>query len=1107
MIPPRRTERSTDDRSIALDRTVRGFVCGVRLFRGLLAQRQPPRHHVGVVKEPPHWEIRLLGRFAVTRNGQEIPPSAFGGRLVRVLVRVLITRRGTFVSKDVLAEALWPERPPADPGANLEVLVSRARRGLGDPSLILTGSGGYAFAEDQRCSVDTETLLGEIRTGLEALAARRPEDALRRLRGALDLWGGEPLAEDAYSDWSRGYRESLARARIEMLEGTAVAALACSRPDLAVSAAEHAVAAEPLRETSNLLLVRALAASGDAAAALGAFETFRARLVDELGIDPSPDAVDLHLQLLRGEHLEVSASPPPSVPLASTTPAPEDRFVGRDRELGVLSAVVGAQGPAAGLVIGPSGSGKSRLLTEAVARSPVPVVAVRAYPPDQAGAWGLARTLLTEALTLDIEAARAVPELAARALAEVVPDFGELRRIAPHRLDARSSRALVLEGAVRLLEAVSPDGALLVVDDLQWADASSVELLGLALTRVRTLRFLGAYRPEDVGGEGPAWTFLARLAATSAPSEVRLGPIPADTVEELVRDVEIAGVIVEGTDLLPITVLGVLRDMAQRGAIETTSSGAWRRRSDEAGDLARSIVAEGQQRSIRARAAALPPLRRRIMNLLSLLGREAPAGLLAHATAADEVEVLGALDRLARGLMVRLGDGGWAVIHDRVAQALVGHLSAEERAPLHAQLARALQETGADPAELARHLLEAGEPDAASRAFARAARAALDRYANAEAEDAARAGLALPVRGRIRFALLETRAEIRAREGNLAQAQADLREALATEPASPDRARLLARTAMLASGAEDLGAAGELAELALMEAGSDPTARARALTVAAIIDLNLNELERSEERFEEALGLFREIGDARGVAGILDGRAMATFIGGRVREAVDAFERAARLLGRSGQLLEAITPRATRAYALVMMDRPQEGLVDAEAALDLSRVLGHAEGECYALTQRTTALAALGRGADAIRDAEGALTLAERLDHQEWTALSLYCLGLARQVEGDGAGAEESYRRGLEVAERIPIHWSFCANRLARVLIARGDLRGAERLLTRSLAEGPPLNAYEARLARAEMLTAQGDPGSGEAARDAIRLAEEGGYLVAVPRLRELAST
>lgn len=162
-------------------------------------------------------EIRLLGRFSARCSGEEIPPGAFGGRLVRILVRVLVTRRGAFVSHDRLAEALWPGRLPADPVANLRVLATRARRALGDPGLILTGPGGYSFAAGDGCVVDAEEFLGAVAAGREQMVAGHAGAALGQFRLALEHWG-EPLPEDAYEEWAQEYRAALARAHLEALE-------------------------------------------------------------------------------------------------------------------------------------------------------------------------------------------------------------------------------------------------------------------------------------------------------------------------------------------------------------------------------------------------------------------------------------------------------------------------------------------------------------------------------------------------------------------------------------------------------------------------------------------------------------------------------------------------------------------------------------------------------------------------------------------------------------------------------------------------------------------------------------------------------------------------
>ncbi len=60
-------------------------------------------------------EIRLLGRFSARRDGEEIPPGAFGGRLARTLLRILVSHRGAFVPREYLAEALWPKAPRRTP--------------------------------------------------------------------------------------------------------------------------------------------------------------------------------------------------------------------------------------------------------------------------------------------------------------------------------------------------------------------------------------------------------------------------------------------------------------------------------------------------------------------------------------------------------------------------------------------------------------------------------------------------------------------------------------------------------------------------------------------------------------------------------------------------------------------------------------------------------------------------------------------------------------------------------------------------------------------------------------------------------------------------------
>lgn len=277
--------------------------------------------------------IRLLGTFAVRRGSADIPLREFGGRRAQQLLRLLALRRGTLVPKDVIAEALWPHHPSARAAADIQVLVSRVRRAIGDRSLVQTGPGGYRLADDARCQVDAETFLKAVEAG-RSLLQKQPAAALAAFREALRLWGGEPLAEDAYALWAQEERECLGLALLEALEGAAAAALATDDPAYAVWCARRALSRDRLRESAAMLLVQALAAGGDQARALAEFDSFGRRLAEEAGLTPSPAAQALRQRVLLGS-LPCRPQPAPT-----TLPLHEGQ-----RQLACLLAVLGRPAP------------------------------------------------------------------------------------------------------------------------------------------------------------------------------------------------------------------------------------------------------------------------------------------------------------------------------------------------------------------------------------------------------------------------------------------------------------------------------------------------------------------------------------------------------------------------------------------------------------------------------------------------------------------------------------------------------------------------------------------------------------------------------------------
>jgi DNA-binding SARP family transcriptional activator/tetratricopeptide (TPR) repeat protein len=1046
--------------------------------------------------------LHLLGRFRVHRAGEEIQPAAFGGRKVRTLLRVLAVRRPDLVPHGVLAEALWPDRLPADPVANLNVLVGRARRALDDPGLVVTGAGGYALGD---CQVDVAEFLDAVST----MRAAAPAAALEAARVALALWA-DPLPEDSYADWARDPRDRLLRAHVDVLEGAARSAFALGEVQVAAAHAADAVAAAPLRESGVLLLAEALAAGGDRAAALATLAQLRTRLAEQLGVDPSPQAAQLQLRLLRGEPFgEPSSRPPsgppsrpareePTGPPSSTgpgSPAPFEglTFRGRDAELARLRDLIAERGVAA--VGGVAGVGKSRLLAEALRGSPLPVIAARAFQPERDEAWSVARALLSEVLALDAGLADLLPAHVRHALAGLLPEVSDEP---PPRLDGESRRALLMAGALRLLGTVSRDGAVLVLDDLQWVDPSSLALIGSALARLPRLAAVVAYRPDELPP-----VVLTGLRAARAVTEIPLGPLPAAEIARLVGDPRLAQALATGTDGTPFAVAEVLRELVSRGAVLPGPEGL-RPRGADAVALAVTLGRAGRARSIRRRVER-HGADAELLALVALAAREVSAATLAAAAGRPQREVLDVLAELATAELVRLGEQGWAPAHDLVAETVAGDLPPEARGRLHGLLARALETEGADLAEVARHYRDSGDSVTAAAAYARAARAALTGHATREAAALADRGLELDPRPELRANLLEVRAEARAAHGEISPALADLHQALATDPGGP-RARRLSRLAMVTFGARDPGRAGELAELAVVAAGDDAASQALALETAAILDMNLGRPDRATERAEAALVRYRRLGDAGGVARILDGRAMATFLAGRIEEGVDLLGRVADLFSDSGELLRVVTPRSTCGHGLVFLDRPDAGLADASTALRLARSLGAPEGQAYALWHRSEALSALGRGAEAQADACEALEIATSAGHRGWTATAHRAVGIALQVQGRLDDAAAAFQRSSAVAgDDLTLFASWAAARGALVAVECGRLDLAERLVRRALAAGPPLGHYEARLASVELAVAQGRPDAVELARTALALARSGGHAASASRLAALA--
>jgi predicted ATPase/DNA-binding SARP family transcriptional activator len=460
-------------------------------------------------------DFRVLGPVEVLLDGRQVPVPA---GTQRTLLALLLLSRGRPVSTTRLLDGLWGEEQPQDPRASLHTAVARLRRTLGT-----TGSSLRTLAPGYVLDVPPEALDSDRFANLHARARAlldgtpgpdgatgRAAEAAVLLRTALGLWRGAAWGEHA-DGVASGEALRLEEARLAAREDLAKALIASGQDGDAVETLASVVQENPLRDRAVALLVDALHRYGRTADALSTYESYRSRLADELGLDPSPPLAALHQRVLRQElpvsstagfasvpaqRLPATVPPPPGTPGASESlegsrpspRAPRDRLVGRDREVKAVSELVEAA-PLVTLV-GPGGVGKSRLAQHVAERTADALCWVDLAPVrDRAGVV----QALAEALGVEARTGRAVESAVQERLGS-------------------DSGLVVLDNCEHVLDAVA---AVLssVVGPTASVLATSRERLGVNGERVFVVGPLELPAPGTSDAEAPAVElFLTRAA-------------------------------------------------------------------------------------------------------------------------------------------------------------------------------------------------------------------------------------------------------------------------------------------------------------------------------------------------------------------------------------------------------------------------------------------------------------------------------------------------------------------------------------------------------------------------------------------------------------------
>jgi DNA-binding SARP family transcriptional activator/predicted ATPase len=314
-----------------------------------------------------HLSLFLLGPFQIALA--EEPVTGFESDKVRALAAFLAVEADRPHRRDSLAGLLWPDWPDRAARTNLRNALANLRTAIGDrhatPPFLLITRETIQFNTASDCWLDVAAFSALVEA--DQPTVRRLEEAVALYRGSF-LQGFFLKDSPAFEDWSLIVRERLQRQALGALHRLAETYEQRGEYERARDYAWRQVEMEPWQEEAHQQLMRLLALSGQRGAALAQYESCRRLLAEELGVEPAAETTRLYEQI-RDETLEVpppSPARPPSPP--HNLPAPLTPFVGREAEL--VEILDRLRDPACRLLtlVGPGGSGKTRLALEAAAR-------------------------------------------------------------------------------------------------------------------------------------------------------------------------------------------------------------------------------------------------------------------------------------------------------------------------------------------------------------------------------------------------------------------------------------------------------------------------------------------------------------------------------------------------------------------------------------------------------------------------------------------------------------------------------------------------------------------------------------------------------------------
>jgi DNA-binding SARP family transcriptional activator len=717
--------------------------------------------------------IRLLGPPEVS---VEERPLRFGTKKSLALLCYLATE-GRRHSRRELAELLWPVSDERHARTDLRSALAKLRKTLGENSAhddtreegirFLIVDGAFLGIVPRGIEVDLEVLQADVslaRTetppGAKSADGVGRRGLIGRLQGDLGIYRGEFMESFSLEDapefelwleaerarWRRVFGELCERlSRLQGEEGL------IGEP---IETARLWVRHAPLEEAAHRRLMELLSSAGDSEGALLAYEDFRDTLSRELSSEPSPKMQELAGSLQ--EEVEARSSLGASLARSEAcTPLSvlEVPLAGRHKEFGVLVSEYHAARMGqtrAAVVLGEVGIGKTRLVSEFLHWARAREADVLEGAAAEGG--GLPYRPLVEAIRPRIERERAPDDLLEDVwLSELSRLLPELKERYPDLLpsgEREMAKGALFEAIARLVGSLaSRSPVVLFLDDLEWADAATLEVLDYASKRWAEqgapVLLLIAARPGEPGASSTFERWLSTLGRRLPVRSLTLGPLGDEEVKGLLGRLGKTDSKPEGSDGAepeleslgewlaaetggqPFYLVETLKALLEKGEL-VIQMGADGEPVVEvgpalgAGSDLRGLLPSNVREVIRARLSHLSPAASELLRAGTVLGRSFSFESLVGVAGLGEVEGLRGLDELVERHLLQKEAGGeaeepllypssvYSFSHEKIRQVAYTESGHARRQVLHRRALEVLEESGAPPAELAPHALAGG---------------------------------------------------------------------------------------------------------------------------------------------------------------------------------------------------------------------------------------------------------------------------------------------------------------------------------------------------------------------------------------------------------------